>query len=80
VQDKKVTESDRFWYVGFWYCKLRNPARASKGIVDRLAKPFHAEHAIILRNDRTHRIITAVVAQQPFSQANLLLTIILTDR
>jgi len=59
---------------------LLNPAKARTRIVDRLAKPFHAENGITHRNDRTHRIITAVVAQQPFSQGNLLLTIILTDR
>jgi hypothetical protein len=59
---------------------LLNPAKARTRIGDRLAKPFHAENAIIHRNDRTHRSLTAVVAKQTFSQANLLLTNIFTDQ
>jgi hypothetical protein len=59
---------------------LRNPAEARTRIVNRLAKPFHAGNAIIHRNDCTHQVLTTVVAQQPSSQANLLLTFIFTDR
>jgi DNA-binding CsgD family transcriptional regulator len=51
---------------------LRTTAEASAWIVNGLAKLFHAENAILCRHDGTRRILTAVVAKEPFSRANLM--------
>jgi DNA-binding CsgD family transcriptional regulator len=51
---------------------LQSTAETSEWIVNGLARLFHAENAILCRHDGTQRIITAVVAQHPFSRANLM--------
>lgn len=52
--------------------ELRDMAEASTWIVNGLAKLFQAENAILCRHDGTRRIITALVAKEPFSRANLM--------
>lgn len=51
---------------------LRSKAEVSAWIVNGLADLFHAENAILCMHDGTRRILTAVVAKEPFSRANLM--------
>lgn len=66
----RIDRSTRDFLLGLH--ELRDPAEASAWIVDRIANLFHAENAILCRHDGTRRIITAVVAKEPFSRANLM--------
>ena len=66
----QIDRSTRDFLLGLY--ELRAPAEASTWIVNGLSKLFHAENAIICRHDGTHRIITAIVAKEAFSRANLM--------
>ena len=66
----QIDHSTRDFLLGLY--ELRDPAEASTWIVNGLSKLFHAENAIICRHDGTHRIITALVAKEAFSRANLM--------
>ena len=66
----QISRSTRDFLLGLY--ELRDPAEASTWIVNGMAKLFHAENAIICRHDGTRRIITAVVAKEAFSRANLI--------
>ena len=52
--------------------ELQSTAETSERIVNGLAELFHAENAILCRHDGASRILTAVVAKEPFSKANLM--------